>query len=352
MTPIGEYHDNFDAANDRAKDALSREAQPCLFDRLDWYEQLHATAFLDRKVALIGARMDMAQCWLALTRQSAGHLVSLSNWYSFSWAPAFANARTEITRLALLRTAAREVGRLGWRLTLEPVPDEDGAAELVETAFAQEGWLVRREMCDENHVLHVKGRTFDAYWEGRPGQLRSTVRRKGKKGIVSIRIDRQFSTEAWADYESVYRRSWKPEEGSPEFLRALAEQESVAGTLRLGLAYIDGEPVAAQFWTVENGRALIHKLAHDEDHIRASPGTLLSAALFQHVIDRDGVAIVDFGTGNDGYKRDWMEEMRPRYRLDLFRPAHPASWPYIVRNWLKDRTSAPSKPLAAAPASD
>ena len=28
------------------------------------------------------------------------------------------------------------------------------------------------------------------------------------------------------------------------------------------------------------------------------------------VIDVDHVDLIDFGTGNDGYKRDWMEEVR------------------------------------------
>ena len=93
--------------------------------------------------------------------------------------------------------------------------------------------------------------------------------------------------------------------------------------------------MAAQFWTVENGVALIHKLAHDERHLAASPGTLLSAALFQHVIDVDKVGEIDFGTGSDGYKREWMEAVRPRYRLDLFWPGHVANWPLILRRHLR-----------------
>src|SRR3546814_4203922 len=80
----------------------------------------------------------------------------------------------------------------------------------------------------------------------------------------------------------------------------------------MGVARIAGEPVAAQYWTVEDGTAFIHKLAHVEDSPKASPGTLLSAALFRHVIEVDRVARVDFGTGNDAYKRDWMNRNEPR----------------------------------------
>lgn len=215
------------------------------------------------------------------------------------------------------------------------MPDEDNSAGELATAFEQAGWVVAREECDENHYLCVQGRSFDEYWETRPGQLENTVKRKGKKGIVSTRIETEFFESSWRDYEKVYARSWKPHEGSPDFLRLIAEQESAAGCLRLGLAYIDGHPVAAQYWTVENGAALIHKLAHDERHLSSSPGTLLSAALFQHVMDIDKVEEIDFGTGSDGYKREWMESVRPRYRLDLFWPNHVANWPLIARHHLR-----------------
>ena len=77
--------------------------------------------------------------------------------------------------------------------------------------------------------------------------------------------------------------------------------------------------MAAQFWSVEKlCIAYIHKLApHREDAKPLSAGTTLSAALFERVIDGDQVDLVDFGTGNDDrYKRDWMEQDRPRYRIE------------------------------------
>jgi Acetyltransferase (GNAT) domain len=326
----GEYHDNFLTAQAAARGALDREAQPCLFDRMDWFEGLHRHAFRDKQPLLIRAFEDDQELWLPLMLAARGHAVALANWYNFSWRPVFKNCADEIGRLALLRTAAKTVQTQASRLTLAPMPDEDHMASMVAAAFQQSGWVVFREPCDSNHILGVKGRSFDAYWESRPSRLKNTVKRKGKAGIVSIRIEREFNPESWRDYERIYARSWKPEEGNPDFLRQVAERESVSGALRLGLAYIDGEPVAAQFWTVENGSALIHKLAHDERHMPASPGTLLSAALFQHVIDVDRVDIVDFGTGNDGYKAEWMERVRPRYRLEMFWPNHPANWPHIL----------------------
>ena len=333
-----EYHDNFLTAQAAAAGALDREAQPCLFDRLDWLESLHRIALRDKTPALLQACGGDAQGWLPLMQAESGHLVALANWYNFTWRPIFANAESEVERMALLRLLAKQAKSHTRRFTLSPVPDEEGSASALEAAFRTAGWSVFREICDQNHILEVKGRSFDAYWETRPSRLKNTVKRKGKTGVVTIRIDSEYEPESWRDYERVYARSWKPEEGSPEFLRQIAERESVAGALRLGLAYIDGQPVAAQFWTVEEGAAFIHKLAHVEDQVNASPGTLLSHALFRHVIERDGVTRIDFGTGDDRYKRDWMNRRDPLWRFAMYNPARIGAWPGLVRGWVRAAT--------------
>lgn len=331
----GEYHDNFLTAQAAARGALDRERQPCLFDRLEWLDQLHRMALRDRAPLLLRAQEGDAEAWMPLMQLAGRQYGALANWYNFTWRPIFGDTYDEVTRLSLLRQLATTAHERTRRLTLAPVPYEDGSAGQIAAAFGASGWIVEMTECDENHYLKLSGRSFDQYWESRPGQLKNTVKRKGKKGVVSTRIETAFSDANWRDYERVYARSWKPSEGSPDFLKQLAMAESAAATLRLGLAYIDGQPVAAQFWTVENGIALIHKLAHDERHLEFSPGTLLSAAMFQHAIDIDHVEEIDFGTGSDGYKRDWMESVRPRYRLDLFWPNHIANWPLIARASLR-----------------
>ncbi len=123
---------------------------------------------------------------------------------------------------------------------------------------------------------------------GAAAQHRQAARQE-RPGSTS-RSTTASTTRAWADYEAVYRASWKPEEGSFPFLRALAEQEGAAGTLRLGVARKDGRPVAVQLWLVENGEATIHKLAYAEDAKAMSPGTLLGMAMFRRALDEDRVA--------------------------------------------------------------
>lgn len=297
------------------------------FDRLEWWRLLEQHGGLAPLIAV--ARDGEARAVLPLMRAGRS-VVALANWYSFRVAPLITPGADAP---ALLAEMARDLAGEAPCITLSPLPDENGEATLVEAAFRKAGWAVFRRQCDVNHVLPVDGRSFAEYMAARPGPLRTTLKRKAAK--VTVTIERQFNPQSWAAYEAIYAQSWKGQEGSPAMLRAFAEAEGAAGRLRLGLACAAGEPVAAQFWTVEHGTAFIHKLAHTEASKPLSPGTTLSAALFEEVIDRDQVELVDFGTGNDHYKRDWMEQVRPRYALEMYRPMQPGNWPRIARTALR-----------------
>lgn len=292
------------------------------FGRVEWFQLLAAGGI---SPLLVEASHGGESLTLPLTRTDSG-LEPLINWYSFSWRPMM---RCDVQCTLLLRAAAKDLRRQSHRVTLWPLPDEDGTASRLEHAFHSAGWTVERSQCDHNHVLPVAGRSFAEYWASRPGPMRTTLKRKAKKVEVEI-LDR-FEPAAWAAYEQVYANSWKPEEGNPALLRQFAEAEGAAGRLRMGIARHEGLPVAAQFWTVENSTAYIHKLAHLEDYKALSAGTTLSASLFEHVIDRDRVDLVDFGTGNDPYKADWMEVDRPRYRLDCLDKTQFRAWPVLGR---------------------
>lgn len=288
------------------------------FDRAQWFALLAESGI---EPLIVEASSGERTVQMPLTRTN-GRIESLRNWYSFVWRPLGADQQ-------LLEHVARSLKSQAHRVTLTPVPDEDGSATRLETAFRAAGWQVQREACDHNHVLPVKGRSFAEFWDGRPGQMRTTLKRKAKK--VALTLHDRFDADAWAQYEAIYNESWKPEEGDPALLRRFAEQEGAAGRIRLGIAAANGRAVAAQFWTVENGTAYIHKLAHREDAKPLSAGTTLSAALFERVIDQDKVTLVDFGTGNDAYKRDWMELDRPRYRIDCLDPRQLRAWPALAK---------------------
>lgn len=326
------HHHMFTATLTPFADAMAAmprdHAATPLFDRADWYALLHAHCLPDRTAWLAAA----ANARLVLmTGERPRELAALANWYSFHWHPTGADGPEGA---AALTAIARLLRRHAARLTLAPLPTEAGEADRIAAGLRAAGWRVFVDETSHNHWLEPAGRDFASWWASRPGALRSTVKRKGAKGLVALTIHHDFSDALWDDFEAVYAASWKPAEGSPAFLRALARQCAARGALRLGIARIDGRPVAAQFWTSEGGVALIHKLAHVEGVEAHSPGTLLTHALFAEAFDRDRVHRIDFGTGDDGYKRDWMEASAPLATITAFDPAQPAIWPALAKKAL------------------
>ncbi|GMN01333.1 GNAT family N-acetyltransferase [Erythrobacter sp. MTPC3] len=319
------YHDNADALQASPLRVVDTHcAAP--FDRPEWFEMLGATGL---EPQIITASDDDGETALALTGRD-GHLTSLRNWYSFIWRPQHSPHGDVAQRLERLAHTLKDHGH---RVTFEPVPDEDGSAAHLFDAFRKAGWHTSMKVSDTNHFLPVDGRNFAQYWASRPGQLRTTLKRKSSK--VVTRLTREWDAAAWTDYEHIYRKSWKPAEDQPAMLRAFAQAEAAAGRMRLGRAFADGKAIAAQFWTVEAGTAFIHKLAHLEEHKHLSAGTVLSAAMFEFAIDTDQVETIDFGTGDERYKADWMDKTRPRYRIDCLNPRAPRSWPALAKSRLR-----------------
>jgi hypothetical protein len=297
---------DLDAVALEAGDALSRPKQPRLFDRLEWLRLVEEHTPPEGRLTALQA--DGAWLFLAVAKGTAQ---AFSNWYCLRFGTVLSVDHAEAA-VGKLSRALREAGIT--RLSLSPLGEDDP----LPAALKRAGWLTRLSQTSVNWRVRTAGMSFEDYWASRPSQLRNTVKRRTRSAALDIRIHDAFDEQAWADYESVYQASWKQAEGSPEFMRSLAQAEGLAGTLRLGVAYREGQPVAAQFWLVENGIATIHKLAYREDARQFSPGTILSVEMFRHAIDIDRVELIDFGTGGDGYKADWMSESVPLYALTAY----------------------------------
>jgi Acetyltransferase (GNAT) domain len=292
-----------------------------LFDRIEWFEATMAHCPPARHVLAARARVEGSDGWLMLAEDGAGRAVALSSWYTLRFAPIFTGNPDDKVKRALLTAIARRISKKLFSIRLAPVSAED--CDLVAGAFRRCGWASSVAEKTGNWWIDIAGRNFAEYWADRPGELRSTVKRKGAKAGASVTIHRDFDGMAWADYERIYAESWKGEEGSPAFLRAMAQAAASDGTLRLGIAKIGDEAVAAQLWTIENGTAIIHKLAYLPSASEHSPGSLLSAAMFEAAIDTDKVRLIDYGTGDDRYKQDWTDQRTPLFTLTLHKLKSP-----------------------------
>ena len=88
----------------------------------------------------------------------------------------------------------------------------------------------------------------------------------------------------------------------------------------MGVAYLNDVPIAFQIWIVHRHIASIYKLAYREEHAKLSVGSVLTASMMRYVIDVDKVVEVDYLTGDEAYKQDWMSERRERWGIAGFNP--------------------------------
>lgn len=175
---------------------------------------------------------------------------------------------------------------------------------------------------------HDEITSFGTFWTARPSRLKNTLTKKSSKlakiGGFSIRLVFPDSRlELWkylGHFHQVYSASWKRPEPYPAFLDAAIQYAWERNELRLGLAYHNNVPVAAQVWFVCGTTAYIFKLAYRREYAQYSIGSLLSKNLFEYVIREDQVSCIDYLTGNDLYKKDWMAKKRPLYGIHVCNP--------------------------------
>jgi Acetyltransferase (GNAT) domain len=314
----GELLDTLAAEQVDPKHLLEDSVMAIPFNKLSWFQRVARHWQGDFEPLAVRAWSEGQHCWLFLARQNDSEMTALANWYTLAFRPVWAGDPDPnlLSAIAKRMSTARSVTPC---ISLAPVPRADGTSDMLVSTFRKAGWIVMRHQSSTSWTANVEGKSFADYWASRPSQLRNTAKRKAKKSDIDTVVMTAFDADAWAGYEAVYGASWKSEEGAAAFLREMAEAEGLAGSLRLGIARHDGQIIAAQFWTVNDNVAYIHKLAHNEDFRELSPGTILSAAMFRHVIDNDKVSVIDFGTGNDAYKADWMDRSDPLDTIRLFK---------------------------------
>lgn len=244
---------------------------------------------------------------------------SLANYYSCVFAPVVApGAGMDVVR-ELVRALAK--GLEGVDLfDLLPLPADPTLLASIEAGLREGGFAAARYEAFGNWYEAISDGGFEAYLERRPPELRSVLRRKRRKadrqGVTfEISSGSEGLEGAAAAYEAVYRTSWKGGEPHEEFMPALIRLAAARGILRIGLCFADGQPIAAQVWLVEDRRATIYKLAHDQRWSRLSIGSLLTAEVMRHVIERDRAAEVDFGRGDDPFKQMWLSQRRVRWGI-------------------------------------
>lgn len=208
------------------------------------------------------------------------------------------------------------------RLILQPMQKEQ-VRELLPVLKC--AWLPSVPFfCFVNWYMEVNHRSFDEYFSGLSSRVKNTVNRKTgqfnrlEDSKIEILTQQQDVAKAIQSFEAVYALSWKQKEPYTEFIPGLISLAAAQGALRMGVAYIGKKAIAAQLWIVADNTAYIYKLAYDESYKKLSIGSILTATLMRHAIDVDKVDSVDYLSGDDAYKQEWMSLRRERWGIKIF----------------------------------
>lgn len=272
-------------------------------------------------VVRLGGRVGLVAPML----RSGNRVDSLTTPYTCSYAPVVAAGLGAAERRAAFAAFGRLCRSRGVT-RLDALPEEwDGLADLL-AGVRVAGLRVLRFSHFGNWHEDVGGLDWAGYLLRRPGALRETIRRRLRRaerlagaGFELLTRPAEMDAAA-AAFELVYGRSWKEAEPFPRFNVALMRAMAELGALRFGLWSIGGQAVAVQVWVVRAGCATVLKLAHDEAFKAHSPGTVATALMLRHLLDREHVTEIDFGRGDDGYKQGWAVRRRQRIGVLLVNP--------------------------------
>jgi hypothetical protein len=216
-------------------------------------------------------------------------------------------------------------------MLLEPVAGDDSTLHRLQACLEAEGYHCEHIFRHYNWIERLHGQSYAQYMAARPAQLRNTIARKKRK----LEREHGYEIRLWTgaevlhampDYYVVYDASWKQNEiRNAGFQDCFIEAFSRAGWSRLAILYIKKQPVAAQLWFVHQDKASIFRLAYDKAWRLYSTGSILTSYMMEYVIDTDRVTEIDFLTGNDAYKQDWMSQRRERFLLSCIKSIIPMS---------------------------
>jgi hypothetical protein len=321
-------YSDWDQLPDSANNLFAQTEQDNIFFSRQWFENV-AAAMVDDEHALVLACVVSDNDVLAILPllKSGG-----KTWYALKhrYTPHYSLLLADAEQQQVLGCLVQGLNQLPMDgLLLEPVADDDRNLDRFQRAMQSTGFSCEHLFRHYNWIYRVQQPSYQDYMVARPAKLRNTIDRKKRKlerehGYETRLFSGNEVPQAMHDYYAVYNASWKANEQYTGFLDGIVASFSRPGWSRLGVLYIRGRPAAAQLWFVNHGKASIFRLAYDEAWKQYSPGSILTSFLMQHVIDTDKVQEIDFLTGNEAYKQDWMSHRRQRFALSCVKTTKPA----------------------------
>lgn len=334
----------------------------------DWFVNFEQTVLGGSQgVRIFGVEAGDAPLAALVTRHardaaggSAMRLEALGNYYTPLFGAVGAEGVGEEAWLEALTEALCRGAHRWDLLDLHPLDEQGSLFRRLPDLLRRHGMVVQTYFCFGNWYLEVASRSYAEYFKGLSSTLRKNVPyytrklEKTPRSRIEIVTGGDRLEQALQDYEKVYASSWKDPEPYPHFIPGLVRLAARDGWLRFGIAYVEDVPAAAQIWFVHAGAASIYKVAYDAAFAKLSVGSVLTAKMMEHVIDVDHVDVVDFLSGDDSYKKDWMSHRRERWGIVAFNPRRPrGAWlalRHVGGQWARRLLRMVRPPAAASQA--
>jgi hypothetical protein len=305
------------------EDVFSQAGNDTFFLLPQWFE-LIADCQVDGKRRTLNVAFDESAAIAMVYAKSANDIRSFTNLYTCVYDILGKDGGNGAIR-RFAAEFAHEMPR-GARIQLEGIDRASPSFDGLLGGFRSAGYLAKPYFAWGTWYERTAGLNFDDFVETRPSVLRHTWARKRaaleKASRSRFRIYRDGDDVGAyiAAYEDVHRRSWKDAEPCLGFIPNLVRLAADCNALRFGILDIDGVAAAAQFWIVWGGKATVYKLAYAEDMSAFSPGTVLTMEMFRHVLENDHPSEIDFGRGDDRYKKLWLTSRREHWGIEAVSP--------------------------------
>jgi len=328
---------------------FEQTAKQSVFCSRNWFSLLEQNVF-QHSVIIFTVSSNDAVPLLVLpcyeVEAKGKHLHSLANYYSALFMPVYASDYAQPGDL--FNALFKEINRYNYQsITLQPMDNGSVDYVMLMQSLKQNGYFTEPFFCFANWYEILGSALFSDYYQHRPSKLTNTIRRKEKKLTdlqIVITSDYEQIKQLYPSYKDIYSSSWKVEESHPLFIEQMVFSLARNRQLRFGLAYIADKPAAAQLWFISKGIseqsvASIYKLAYDPFFKSTSIGSILTKAMFEHVIEKEHVKIIDYLSGDDAYKKDWVTNRRERWGIIAYNrrslSGFIAGFKAILAQWVK-----------------
>lgn len=338
--PPPQIHAALEALPAPARAWLDRPDPPSAFDSLAWFRTLDRACPEPTTRPFLLASADASLIALLRARRGIGgglHLESWTNRYSCAYDPMLGMAPAAM-QIELFCAALAALRPRPATLRLDCLrPDRVDIAGLA-AGLRGLGWWTQIHAQFGNWYDDMRGIAADSYFAAREPRLRATIARRARR--FSARADASITIAAkgaaleaaLADYLATHARSWKGPEPDPGFVPEFVRRFAARDRIRIGVARIQDRPVAVQIWLRWGRRATIVKLAYDAAAAQLSPGTVLTASMIRAALGAGDTDEIDFGRGDDPYKRLWLGQRRPVLGLIAGDPRLPGGFIAALRH--------------------